>query len=132
MLVIIVQDFYMHNNSNNSDEVISSITIAAGLGGGIAIAGNLSGAGLNPALAFGFNFARYLSYLDSGALRFIWIYILGPFLGAVLAWVIFWNLYFKDGEFNAIERYDEDEDIEIDAIEEKRPQSEGSEKRALI
>lgn len=98
-LVIIIQDFDKLNLTNQ-DEVISSLTIAAGLGGGIAIAGNLSGAGLNPALAIGFNLVRFLTDYNLDSLRYTWIYIICPFIGSFLAWVVFFYLYRTNIDYN--------------------------------
>jgi glycerol uptake facilitator-like aquaporin len=88
----------------NSDKSVSTLTITAGLGAGIAIAGNVSGACLNPALGFGFNFGRLLTTGKIEECKFLWLYILGPVLGAFLATYFYQNIFRKYFE---LENFDE-------------------------
>ena len=76
-----------------SDKTVSTIVITSALAGGIAMAGNTSGASLNPALGFGFNFGRLLTTGKIEEARFLWVYILGPVGGAFLASYFYQNMY---------------------------------------
>jgi len=78
-----------------SDKTISTITITAGLAGGIAMAGNISGAGLNPAIGFGFNFCRLLTTGRIEDCKFLWAYILGPVAAAYFASYFYLNVFRK-------------------------------------
>lgn len=77
-----------------NDKTISTLVITAGLAGGIALSGNVSGAGLNPALGFGFNFSRLLVTAKLEECKYLWVYILGPAVGAYAA-SYFYNEIFK-------------------------------------
>jgi len=78
-----------------SDRTTSTLTITAGLAGGIAMAGNISGAGLNPAIAFGFNFCRLLTTGRIEDCKFLWAYILGPVAAAYFASYFYLNVFRK-------------------------------------
>jgi glycerol uptake facilitator-like aquaporin len=79
----------------SNDRTTSTITITAGLAGGIAMAGNISGGGLNPAIAFGFNFCRLLTTGKIEDCKFLWAYILGPVTAAYLASYFYLNVFRK-------------------------------------
>ena len=79
----------------NIDKSLSTLTITCGLACGIAIAGNVSGGGLNPAVAFGLNFSRLLITGHIEECRFLWIYITGPIAAAYLAAYFYNNIYRK-------------------------------------
>jgi len=72
-------------NLIGNDEVISSIVVAMGLAGGISIAGNESGAGLNPAISFCQNLVTFLKTKDIKAFNDLPIYLFAPVVGAFLA-----------------------------------------------
>lgn len=78
-----------------NDKTISTITITAGLAAGIAMAGNISGACLNPALGFGFNFCRLLTTGKMEACKYVWAYILGPLVGSYFASYFYLNVFRK-------------------------------------
>lgn len=86
------------------DKTTSTITITAGLAGGIAMAGNISGAGLNPAIGFGFNFCRLLTTGRIEDCKFLWAYVLGPVSAAYLASYFYLNIFRK---FFELENSDE-------------------------
>lgn len=86
------------------DKTISTIVITAGLAAGIAVSGNVSGACLNPALGFGFNFGRLLTTGRIEECKFLWVYILGPLIGSFVASYFYQNVYRKYFE---LENYDE-------------------------
>jgi len=79
----------------SNDKTTSTITITAGLAGGIALAGNVSGAGLNPAIGFGFNFCRLLTTGKIEDCKYLWAYILGPLAAAYFASYFYLNVFKK-------------------------------------
>lgn len=87
-----------------SDRTTSTLTVTAGLAGGIALAGNVSGAGLNPAIGFGFNFCRLLTTGRLEDCKFLWAYILGPVAAAYFASYFYLNVFRK---FFVLENSDE-------------------------
>ena len=92
------------NTKNYEDKSMSTLIITAGLAGGIALSGSTSGASLNPALGFGFNFGRLLTTGKIEECRFLWLYILGPLVGAYLSSYFYSNVYKK---FFELENLDE-------------------------
>lgn len=82
-------------NTIYTNKTLSTLIITAGLGCGCAIAGQISGAGLNPAIAFAFNFGRVLQTGKVGEAKYLWLYILSPCLGAVIAVWFYYNVYDK-------------------------------------
>jgi MIP family channel proteins len=68
--------------------------IGATLGLVVMVAGPLTGAGVNPARWFGP--ALVSSHWDDA-----WLYVVAPIVGAVLAAVIYWNLFVEGGLFRA-------------------------------
>ena len=79
----------------NNDKTISTLSITAGLAAGIAFSGNISGACLNPALGFAFNFSRLLITGNMDECKFLWAYVLGPFTASYLASYFYLNVYRK-------------------------------------
>jgi glycerol uptake facilitator-like aquaporin len=75
------------------DKSLSTLMITSGLAGGIALSGNISGGGVNPALGFAFNFGRLLSTGKIEECKYLWIYIVGPICGAFLASHFYLNFY---------------------------------------
>jgi glycerol uptake facilitator-like aquaporin len=71
------------------------MSVVCGLACGIAFAGNVSGGGLNPAVAFGLNFSRLLTTGHIEECRFLWIYILGPLTASYLSAYFYHNIYRK-------------------------------------
>ena len=69
----------------NKDEVISSAIVALGLAGGISIAGNQSGAGLNPIISISQNIIYYLSNGDIMVFKHLPIYICAPLAASFVA-----------------------------------------------
>jgi glycerol uptake facilitator-like aquaporin len=76
-----------------SDKTISTLVITAGLAGGIAMAGTTSSASINPSLGFGFNFVRLLTTGRIDECKYLWLYLLGPVGGALLASYFYINVY---------------------------------------
>jgi glycerol uptake facilitator-like aquaporin len=62
---------------------------------GGSIAGNISGACLNPAIGFAHNFIRLITTGDVNECKFLWLYIAGPLCGGALAAYVYTN-FFKD------------------------------------
>lgn len=89
--VILIQGDKDANLSN--DKTTSTITITAGLAAGIAMAGNISGACLNPALGFGFNFCRLLTTGKIEDCKYLWAYIIGPLVGSYLSSYFYLNIF---------------------------------------
>ena len=77
-----------------TDKTLSTLMITGGLACGSALAGNVSGAGLNPAIGFGFNFARLLVTGNIEECRCLWIYIISPLAGSYIA-SYFYNEIFQ-------------------------------------
>jgi len=73
-----------------NDKTISTLCITAGLCGGVALSGNVSGGCINPALGFAFNFGRLLTTGKIEECRFLWVYLIGP-VGGALAAAYFYN-----------------------------------------
>ena len=76
-----------------NDKSLSTLMITAGLAGGIALSGNISGGCVNPALGFAFNFGRLLSNGKLEECKFLWLYILGPLTGSILASYFYTNIF---------------------------------------
>jgi glycerol uptake facilitator-like aquaporin len=77
------------------DKSMSTLIITGGLAAGIAMAGSTSGACLNPALGFGFNFGRLLTTGKIEECKSLWLYILGPLIGAYASSYFYLNFYKK-------------------------------------
>lgn len=80
-------------NLTSSHEYVSSGVIAVGLAAGISIAGNHSGAGLNPAIALFQNLFALLETGDLTAIKYLPVYIISPLLASyvavkLVAWLI--------------------------------------------
>jgi glycerol uptake facilitator-like aquaporin len=75
------------------DKTLSTLTITAALATGIAVSGNISGGCLNPALGFGFNFARLLTTGKIEECKYLWVYLIGPLAGAFLASSFYKNVF---------------------------------------
>jgi glycerol uptake facilitator-like aquaporin len=101
-----------------NDKTISTLVITSGLATGIGISGNVSGACLNPALGFGFNFCRLLTTGKIEECRFLWGYILGPLCGSFFASYFYINVYRK---FFEIENSDEKKKRLIEADQNEIP-----------
>lgn len=84
------KDARLHN-----DKTLSTLCVTAGLAGGIALSGNISGAGLNPAIGFAFNFGRLLTTGKIEECKFLWAFILGPIVGAFIASYFYNNIFRK-------------------------------------
>jgi glycerol uptake facilitator-like aquaporin len=78
-----------------NDKSVSTLVITAGLAAGIGLAGNISGACLNPALGFGFNFGRLLTTGKLEECKYLWVYIVGPCCGSLLASYFYTNVFRK-------------------------------------
>lgn len=76
------------------DPTISTFIITIALFGSCGIAGNLTGGCLNPAIGFGHNFIRLIVTGDPSECRYLWLYILGPACGGILAAIVY-NGFFK-------------------------------------
>lgn len=87
-LIILFQACPKQNLTGN-DDVVSSLVIAAGLGSGIALAGNNSGAGLNPAISISQNIVALYKTGDTRSIKYTIIYILAPLCGSYLANFLF-------------------------------------------
>ena len=72
------------SNLYNSDEVISSFVICLGLATGISLAGNESGAGLNPAISISQNLITFIMTGEISAMKYLLIYILAPLAASYL------------------------------------------------
>ena len=70
---------------NTQEKTLSTLTIGFGLLAGIAASCNISGGGLNPALALGFQLSRSIIFMDIGNLNYTWLYIVGPFIASYLS-----------------------------------------------
>ena len=69
------------------------LAFAATLCSLIVIGGNVSGCSLNPARSFGPALVQVMASGDSQPMKQIWIYIVGPFLGAIIAAFV-WPIFF--------------------------------------
>lgn len=82
------------NNLFADDDVIGNLTMVLGIAGGVSIAGNESGAGLNPAVSIALNVVKLATTGDFNAIRYTLIYIFAP-LTAVRCTIITYNLVSK-------------------------------------
>lgn len=74
---------------HSGDESISGLIVALSLGAGAAIAGNISGAGLNPAIGTALNTVGYFwTGYDSTYIKDLPIYIFAPILASAVANVL--------------------------------------------
>jgi glycerol uptake facilitator-like aquaporin len=87
-----------------NDKSISTLVITAGLASGIALAGNVSAACLNPALGFGFNFGRLLITGKLEECKYLWVYIIGPACGSFLASFFYVNVFRRYWEIEQEEK----------------------------
>lgn len=71
-------------NLTDGDEVVSSIVVSLGLAGGISIAGNESGAGLNPVISISQNLITFIKTKDLMTLKHLPIYIVAPLAASYL------------------------------------------------
>lgn len=89
-LILTLQDD--SDYSFNAVPIYSIINSVAGIITGIAIGGNISGAGMNPAIAFGANFVRFLVTGNLVEVKYLWIYIIAPFIAAKLSSLFYLNV----------------------------------------
>ena len=81
-----------HKNTRTSDiGAIDIGIITMGLYLGILLTGPVSGACLNPAVGFGVNVMGSV-FFKADTLKFLWIYLAGPWTGAILAG-LFWGCF---------------------------------------
>ena len=73
----------------------AALVIGGTLGLAVMVFGPLTGAGLNPARSFG---PALVSGEWGGADDFLLVYVLGPVVGAVLAAVVYYNLFWAEGK----------------------------------
>jgi MIP family channel proteins len=73
----------------------AGLVIGATLGLGVMVAGSLTGAGFNPARAFGPNLAA--GAFDGGG-RFLLVYVLAPLIGALLAAFVYMQMFVLPGK----------------------------------
>ncbi len=89
LIVLIVDD----SEVEKSSDVMKVIVVVAGIITGISLGGNISGAGMNPAIGFGANFAIFLVTGNLSELKYLWIYLIGPFISSYLASAFFLAVY---------------------------------------
>ena len=77
-----------------TDRALGPLAIGAALGLGVMVIGPLTGAGFNPARAFG---PALVSGEWGGAGDFLLAYVLAPCIGAVVAAVAYFNLFIAPG-----------------------------------
>ena len=77
------------------DRALAPFAIGAALGLGVMVFGTLTGAGLNPARAFG---PALVSGHFGGVDRFLLAYVLAPVLGALAAALAYFYLYLEGGK----------------------------------
>jgi MIP family channel proteins len=73
----------------------AGLVIGAALGLGVMVAGPLTGAGFNPARAFGPDLAA--NAFDGGG-RFLLVYVLSPLIGALLAAFVYMQMFVLPGK----------------------------------
>ncbi len=76
-----------------SESSFSSFVMAFSLLGAANIAGNISGGCLNPAVGFAQNFVRLIVTGNVNECKSLWIYLVGPSLGGVLAAYVYGNFF---------------------------------------
>jgi glycerol uptake facilitator-like aquaporin len=86
------------------DNSLSTLIVSLALFGCIGIAGNISGACLNPAIGIAHNLTRYILTGDLSEIQYLWVYIAGPLLGGIFAGLLyngFFKKYFIDRKIKA-------------------------------
>lgn len=106
-----------------NDKTMSTLIITAGLAAGCAFAGNISGACLNPAIGFGFNFGRILQNGKMEECKFLWGYILGPIIGSYCASYFYTEYYFKYFELDEMSGKDTQKTFLISEMNELKDSS---------
>jgi len=76
-----------------TDNSISTLIVSIALFAACSISGNISGGCINPAIGFAQNFVRLLIFGDVNECKFLWVYIVGPSLGGMLAAYIYRNFF---------------------------------------
>lgn len=90
-------DHFKLGDSNaklTTDNSISTLIVSLALFASSSIAGNVSGGCLNPAIGFAQNFVRLIVTGNVNECKFLWLYIVGPSLGGLLAAYVY-NNFFK-------------------------------------
>lgn len=82
------------------DQTISTFLITVALFAGSGVASNVSGGILNPAIGFSNIIIRLIAFKNTGDAKNIWIYILGPFIGGIVAALVY--LYFFKTYFDEV------------------------------
>ena len=77
-----------------NDSSISTIIVSLALFASTSIAGNISGGCVNPAIGFAQNFVRLVVTGDVSECKYLWVYLLGPTSGGLIASWVYTN-YFK-------------------------------------
>jgi MIP family channel proteins len=77
------------------DRALAPLAIGVALGLGVMIMGSLTGAGLNPARAFG---PALVGHFFDGAGKFLLVYVLAPVVGGIAAAIIYFNLFIAPGK----------------------------------
>jgi glycerol uptake facilitator-like aquaporin len=83
--------FFLNDVNTNwtKDSSLQTLSNVLAIGGCIAVAGSTSGAGLNPAIAYGNNMSKFFTTGDLSELTYFWIYIIAPILAAYSSALIF-------------------------------------------
>lgn len=90
-LVVIIQDDL--GNDIGEREIMKYFFTISGVAAGIAVGGNISGAGMNPAIGIGSNLVRFFVTGDLSDLKYLWIYTLGPFISSHIISSFYNNVY---------------------------------------
>jgi glycerol uptake facilitator-like aquaporin len=76
-----------------NDNSISTLIVSVALFASVSIAGNISGGCINPAIGFAQNFVRLIIFGNVDECKFLWVYIVGPSLGGLLAAYVYRNFF---------------------------------------
>jgi glycerol uptake facilitator-like aquaporin len=77
----------------DNEKTLSTLTVAFGLLAGIAVSCNISGGGLNPAIAIGFQLSRCIVMGDLSELSHTWLYVFGPLIASYLSSSLYHYIY---------------------------------------
>jgi glycerol uptake facilitator-like aquaporin len=103
-LVVLIQDD--KENNLGEREIMRYFFTISGVAAGIAIGGNISGAGMNPAIAIGSNLVMFMVTGNLAELKYLWIYILGPFIASHII-SSFYNNVYKNEKFYIVKEASE-------------------------
>lgn len=85
MFMTIIYCIKSSKHNFTHDSMLGGLTVGITLSGCVLYGGQVSGACYNPAVGFALNFWATLARADTSYMRYLFIYILGPVIGSLIA-----------------------------------------------